>query len=142
MCSERFVFLFVLVALPPTLGCGDSLASVSGTVTLDGQPVGGSDRYGTVSFYREAGGGAPAIGIIDSSGNYTLNTGSNDGVEPGTYLVGISVKHITPPASQDAMPQATPITPARYASVGQSGFRHEVKPGRNTIDFDLSSKGP
>lgn len=111
-------------------------------MTLDGQPVGGPDKYGTVTFSRESGGGAPAVGIIDESGHYTVKTGAQDGIEPGTYLVSVSVKRITKPASRDSMPQATLITPAKYASVKESGFRNDVKPGRNAIDIALSSKGP
>jgi hypothetical protein len=120
-------------------GCTDGLARVSGQVTLDGQSAGGPDRYGTVSFYRASGGGAPAIGIIDESGRYALKTGSRNGVEPGTYLVGISVQRVSPPASPGDMPKATLISPKKYASVNESGFRYEVKPGSNSIDFALST---
>src|SRR4051812_33014495 len=75
-----------------TSGCGGSTAKVSGTVTLDGAPVEGSpDLYGTVSFFREGGGGAPAVGIIGSGGRYDLSTGTREGLEPGKYMVGISV---------------------------------------------------
>jgi hypothetical protein len=120
-------------------GCGNGLASVSGVVMLDGRQVGGADKYGTVTFVRESG-GAPVVGIIDESGHYTLKTGTQDGVEPGMYLVSIAVRKITPSAQQYGLAQATAITPARYASAAQSGLKNEVKPGRNTIDFNLSSK--
>jgi hypothetical protein len=127
------------LAVAITSGCSDGLANVSGQVTLDGHPAGGADQYGTVSFYRESGGGAPAIGIIDESGRYTLKTGSHDGVEPGTYVVGVSVQRVAPPASPGDLPKLTLISPKKYANVNESGFRHDVKPGSNTIDFALSS---
>jgi hypothetical protein len=133
--------LFALVVLIGLSGCGSELASVSGAVTLDGKAVPGGPQYsGTVSFYRDDGGGAPAIGRIDESGNYELRTGSQSGIEPGTYLVGIAVKRIDPPATDGAMPQLTLITPRRYTSITQSGLSEVVEPGRNTIDFELSSK--
>jgi hypothetical protein len=117
------------------------LASVNGTVTLDGQPIaGGQQIYGTVSFYRESGGGAPAVAIINDWGQYSLRTGGRSGIEPGAYLVGIAVKKVNPPAVPGGMPQAELITPRRYASVTQSGLREVVEPGSNTIDFELSSK--
>jgi hypothetical protein len=141
MTTRRVLLLLISVAAPVATGCGNGLASVSGTVTLDGQSVGGADKQGTVSFYRESGGGAPAIGIIDETGRYTLRTGAQEGVEPGTYLVAISINRITPPASQGGMPTATLITPKKYASVNESGFRYEVEPGTNSIDIALSSKG-
>jgi hypothetical protein len=141
MAARQFLILGTLLLLSVTAGCGDGLASVSGTITLDGQPVaGGGDKYATVSFCKEDGGGAPAIGILDSSGRYTLNTGARNGVEPGKYLVGVAVKKISPPATPNDMPQATLITPRKYASASQSGFTAEVQPGRNNFDFALSSK--
>jgi hypothetical protein len=123
-----------------TVGCGNGLARVSGTVTLDGQAViGGPEKYGTVSFYREAGGGAPAIGIIDSSGRYELKTGGQKGIEPGSYLVAIAVKRIAPPVQQYGLPQATLISPPKYSSVTESGLHADVQRGSNTIDFAMSS---
>jgi hypothetical protein len=141
MLSVRYITPIILFCLPLHLGCGGNLASVSGTVTIDGQPVAGSEQlYGTVSFYREQGGGAPAIAIIDGSGQYNLRTGSQAGVEPGTYLVGIAIKKITASTTPGGMPQAKLISPLRYASVSQSGFREVVAAGANQIDFELSSK--
>jgi hypothetical protein len=130
-----------LFALSVIVGCGNGLASVNGTVSLDGKPIaGGQQISGTVRFYREGGGGAPAIGRIDESGNYALKTGGREGVEPGTYLVGIAVKKINPPDIPGGMPRADLITPRRYASVTQSGLREVVEPGDNTIDFELATK--
>jgi hypothetical protein len=141
MRSARASFVIGMLAIPVFVGCGNGLASVEGTVTLDGQAVsGGPQIYGTVSFSREAGGGAPAIARIDEHGHYSMRTGGKEGIEPGTYLVGIAVKKVTPPGTPDGMPQATLITPPRYASVTQSGLREVVEAGNNTIDFALSSK--
>lgn len=139
MIAQRVFFLFL--ALPVFVGCSDGLATVSGTITLDGQPIAGGPRmYGTVNFYPESGSGVPAVGIIDGSGRYELKSGSRDGVEPGAYLVGIAVKKITMPTTPEGMPQPTLITPKKYASVTESGLREEVKPGSNLFDFALSSK--
>jgi hypothetical protein len=142
MSKERILLAALSVLTLVITGCGNGLASVTGAVTLDGQAITGPNKYGTVSFYRESGGGAPAIGIMDQTGHYTLKTGSADGIEPGTYRVAIAVKKVTPATQQDGLSTATLITPEKYSSTQQSGFRHEVKPGRNTIDFALSSKGP
>ena len=93
----------------------------------------------SVSFIREDGRGAASAGTIDESGHYMLMTGSQAGVEPGSYLVGVAAKQIVPPAKPDGMPQARLITPRKYAIVTESGFRADVKPGSNTLDFALSS---
>jgi hypothetical protein len=122
-------------------GCGSGQGYVTGLVTLDGKPVETSrQRNGTVCFYRESGGGAPAIGIIDESGRYTLKTGGAGGLEPGNYLVGIAIKELTQPTNGVDMPSAKLVTPAKYNNVAQSGLKAEVKPGSNTFDFALQSK--
>jgi hypothetical protein len=134
-------FLAVGMCAIVCTGCGNGLSAVSGTVTLDGQPVGGPGIFGTVTFSR-ASGGATGVGTIDQSGHYEIQTGSRNGVEPGAYSVAVSVKRVEPPANRDALPKATAISPEKYASAAQSGLRADVKPGRNSIDFALSSKGP
>jgi len=142
MVGGRILALLVLLSSLGLLGCGNGLAQVSGTVTLDGKPIeGGPEMNGTVNFVRDDGRGAPAIGIIDRSGHYTLRTGAREGVEPGSYLIGIAAKKVTPPSTPEGMPQAKLVTPPKYADITQSGFREDVKAGRNRFDFDLNSLG-
>jgi hypothetical protein len=130
-----------MFALSMLTGCGNGLADVSGTVTLDGTPVEGSrDVYGTVTFLREDGSGAPAIGIIQEAGRYDVSTGTRRGLQPGNYIVGVAVKEILPPAEAGGLTRPRRISPEKYARPEASGFRAEVKPGDNTFDFDLSSK--
>jgi hypothetical protein len=139
MAAQRT--LYWLVIFPLVVGCGDGLSSVTGTVTLDGKPIeGGPLMYGTVSFYRSGGGGAPAVGVIDESGRYSLKTGAREGIEPGKYDVGIAVKKVTLPTTAEGMPQPHLVTPEKYASTRDSGLRADVKPGNNTCDFALSSQ--
>ncbi len=129
------------IVVTSVTGCSNGMSSVSGTVTLDGQPIeGGPDYYGTVSFYREGGGGAPAIGIIKGAGRYTLATGAQHSLEPGTYLVGVAVKKILPPESPGGLTRPQQYSPMKYASPSDSGFKADVKPGNNTFDFALQSK--
>ena len=138
----RLAYYSWLLALPTLVGCGNGLSMVSGTVTLDGRPVEcGPDMYGTVSFYRANGGGAPATGLIDTSGRYRLNTGTRGGVSPGSYVVAIAVKKVTPAIGDLGMPQPHNITPPKYADVHNSGLTAVVQPGTNTIDFTLEPEG-
>jgi hypothetical protein len=134
LCSLMFALLTLT-------GCGNGLADVSGTVTLDGAPVeGSSDVYGTVTFQRDDGSGAPAVGIIQRAGRYEVSTGTQRGLAPGNYIVGVAVKKILPPAEPGGLTRPQRISAEKYARPEASGFRAEVKPGDNTFDFDLSSK--
>ena len=120
-------------------GCsGPNAASVSGSVTLDGQPL----TTGMVSFYP-AGDGTPATGSIDSSGNYSLSTGTDIGLAPGKYIA-IVVATKDPPQLYDktgAEIPPIPITPAKYGNTNTSDLRVEVKPGKNTVPLTLVSPG-
>lgn len=141
--SKDWILLAVFsVATLFISGCGNGLANVSGAVTLDGQALTGADKYGVITFYRESGGGSPAVGIMDETGHYAVKTGSQDGIAPGVYKVSVAVKKVIQPTQPGGLPTASLITPEKYSSTKQSGFRSEVKPGTNTIDFPLSSKGP
>jgi hypothetical protein len=130
----------VLLISLVTGGCGGRAATVNGTVTLDGAPVEGSpDLYGTVSFFREDGGGAPAVGIIGGGGHYDVATGGSKGLEPGNYMVAVSVKKILPPATPGGLTRPQRISPAKMTKPEESGLRADVKSGSNTFNFDLTS---
>lgn len=133
-----FSLVFASLAIS---GCGNGSASVTGTVTLDGVPVEGSpDLSGTVAFYREDGSGAPAVGVVKEDGLYELTTGSTHGLEPGNYMVAVSVKKILPPAEPGGLTRPQRLSDPKYAKPQESGFRADVQPGRNRFDFALESK--
>jgi hypothetical protein len=133
--------LGVLTVLTSLAGCGSDLATVGGIVTLDGKPVeGGPETYGTVTFARESG-GPPAVGIIKAGGAYVVATGSQAGMEPGTYLVGIAIKKVHPPTQPGGLSRPELVSPTKLASLKDSGLKREVLPGRNEFDFDLTSTG-
>jgi len=120
-------------------GCNRSSleADVSGTVTLDDQPIG----PGVVVFAR-AGGGSPAIGTIDAGGRYRLKTSRETGLAAGTYHVSVSIRE----RPVDIQPGERPppgklLIPEKYAQSATSGLEFEVQSGRNTIDIELTSSG-
>jgi hypothetical protein len=121
-------------------GCGDKLAQVEGTISLDGRPIAtDASVTGSVAFYPADGRGVPAVGIIDGNGRYEMSTVSQAGVAPGSYDVAISATRIIIP-EPGATPSGQPITPRRYASSKESNLHADVKPGNNTIDFKLESQ--
>lgn len=95
--------------------------------------------YGTVSFYKQGGGGAPAVGVIDSSGSYELKTGSSSGVEPGVYAVAVAVKKIHPPAEPGGLTRPERLSAVKFSNPADSGLVAEVEPGRNVFDFAITS---
>lgn len=141
-------------------GCGRSLppvAPVSGRVTVAGKPV----TTGAVWFYPSAS-GRPAIGQISPDGRYTLATfAAGDGALLGEHRVVIEAREIertsaAPPKAAAELPADLPeevrremeagmllrekvtwLVPEAYAAASTTPLRAAVKPGRNTIDFDL-----
>jgi hypothetical protein len=116
-----------------TLGCSKT-NTVSGKVTLDGQPL----TTGTVTFNPK--GEAPAaIGQIDSSGRYRLSVGTSANVAPGQYQVTIVAVELIAPTPTDPSPLPKKLLPAKYELPENPEMVREVKAGENVIDFDLKS---
>lgn len=79
-----------------------------------------------------------ATGLIDSSGRFNLATGGSARVAPGKYQVAISVVRLLP-RTEDVEQGTELITPAKYASLHESGLHADVTPGENRFSFDLNS---
>ena len=125
----------VLVFASIVGGCGGQGAQVTGTVTLDNEPL----TTGTVSFHPEQP-GPFAYGQIDSSGRYTLNTGTEEGLTPGNYTVTVDATELVPATPTNPEPLPKLLTPERYRDKTTSGIAVEVKPGSNEIPLELTSK--
>jgi len=126
----------MFLALGLLAGCGGQdgppRGTVSGKVTLDGQPLAGA----TVTFYPE--GGRPSVGITDESGNYELAyTADKSGAAVGKHTVRITTAQISGEGvSPDKMKEKLP---AKYND--QSELTVEVASGSNqNVNFDLTSK--
>jgi hypothetical protein len=130
-------FGFVIGCLLVAAGCsGDkvpSLGRVTGTITLDGQPL--SDA--TVIFDGTKPGEPAVIAKTDASGNYELYySRGHKGATIGEHTVHIS--SYQPPT--DEVPKAKKETiPAKYNV--KSELKATVTRGQNKIDFDLKSGG-
>jgi hypothetical protein len=130
--------LTLLLATGLLVGCsGSNSATVSGTVTLDNQPLPGAN----VSFYPADEKNAPAYGQTDAQGRYSLSTGADTGLAPGQYIA-VVVATKEPPQPYDATGAEIPpipITPAKYGDATKSDLRIEVKPGKNDLPLSLQS---
>jgi len=119
-------------------GCSDPLkdkrGEVSGTVTLDGQPV----AKGEIRFIPNGANSGPSTGGPITDGKYHIGyktgpaVGSNEVQFDGTRLTG---KKVTIKGSE--LDERVDVFPTKYQMV--SPEQRDVKPGKNTFDFDLKS---
>lgn len=111
-------------------GGGGGLGQVRGTVTLDGNPLPGAE----VLFTSEEGEGRAPKGRTDEAGRYELKMSLDQrGAPPGHYKVWISTGEA---GGTELIPERVP---SQYNH--NSELTADVTPGRNTIDFELSSEG-
>lgn len=135
-------FSIVMLATPLFLaacggsGDGPQLASVSGKVTFDGQPLSdASVEFAPIEVEQveEGVGGSGGNAATDESGKYTVRTGSQFGLQPGKYLVRIAK------TSYDDDGQEMQQIPARYNT--ESDLEVTIESGGNSsLDFKLESE--
>lgn len=124
-------------------GCGDRLASLTGAVTIDGQPA----PKGLSLEFTPVGEGSASYATTDAAGRFEAAfTFRKMGIEPGEHLVRLLPSQIESPLPEigaDGRPVETgqqaagpPRLPQRYF---QEIERITVAPGRNEHDFALSS---
>jgi hypothetical protein len=129
----RFPFrVFAAAATVAALsGCGSSprMGTVSGKVTLQGQPL----AAGTVQFTNEKL-GAGASGVLDATGTYRVETP----LPTGQYEVMILPP--PPPAPHEMNKAATlprSSIPAKFQNPKTSGLTATLQEGANSADFAL-----
>ncbi|MBM4090086.1 MAG: carboxypeptidase regulatory-like domain-containing protein [Planctomycetes bacterium] len=141
---SRLAFASVLSVI--ACGCGSQLTPVQGKVTYQGQVLAGAK----VSFY--AADGPMSSGMTDSSGQFSLVTGSEPGIEPGRYRVTVNkYSQATNTSSQaeiarmkmyqggsvPAPPQSD--LPKQYGDPSESTLEADVTgdPAQDVFVFDL-----
>jgi hypothetical protein len=118
-------------------GCGDGLGtcySVTGTVTVDGEPL----KDAQISFLPDTEKGnttpASAAGKV-ANGNYSLITKDRAGAPAGWYKVAINTQYPGGPEK--------PVTlPKNYSDASKSGLSVEVvaSPSPGAYDLKLKTK--
>ena len=134
--SSLFLLVASIVTVSFSSGCGSRggppLGTVTGKVTLDGEPVPGL----RITFIPEDR-GSPSYGGTDENGEYRLYFNQKRaGAELGSHKVIIENRE---PETDDSgkLIDDTPIVkiPKKYQQPGQ--LTADVSSGRNNIDFDL-----
>jgi hypothetical protein len=143
MAARSLSAAFLVLALAGCGGKGDpSHVGVSGTVTLNGEPLAGAQ----VTFIPT--GDTPGVGAgaqTGSDGRYQLiDRRGKTGTEPGTYKVTIS-KRIMPdgsevPADDKRPPIESPAReslPPKYCDSTRTELQAVVSAQGGTVDFSL-----
>jgi len=136
MISVRLVGLWFVAALMVTaLGCSNrDLGQVSGTVTLDGEPLADA-----MVIFTPMTGGRPAAGRTDAQGRYELIFDrAGAGAVHGEHFVEIRTadERILEDDSVEVIPERVP---AKYNATSE--LRRTVEEGSNVFDFELEGDG-
>lgn len=149
---HRILLVLPLFAILAVVGCGGGnqlkTNKVSGTVTLDGQPVEGANLGFSPVNTSE---GTPAGGRTDAAGRYRLQTplGKADaGTTPGRYKVTISKAKMVgtgqfrtgDQGKRVEDQQSVQLMPAKTADIKTTDIEVTVEnKGENVFNFDLKS---
>lgn len=113
-------------------GCGSGDAgTVSGTLTVDGEPSGGYFVY-----FEPTDGSAEAVGGAVADGSYRLTYGRGSTQIPvGEYRV-----YVTPTDLIDNVPMPKVKVEADYLNRDKTTLVKKVEAGTNVIDLDIPSR--
>jgi hypothetical protein len=127
--------LFWYLGLLALAGCGDGKSTVSGTVSLDGQPV----DNGTITFVNSEGGKLIREGAVISGGKFEAT------VLPGNFKIELNSQKVVGKRTQkgfDGKDETLEISeemfPDKYNV--KTELTQEIKRGSNPITLDLKSK--
>ena len=136
----RCLLVIVLGCTFFVTGCQKSLpATVSGVVTIDGQPLPEGDNYSGEVMFHPTGGGAPAYGQFLDGGKYLVQTGTTKGLTPGDYKITVRLVEIEPepPGGYQNAPGQKLISPPMYNDIERTDLTATVSDGKNTVDLNL-----
>lgn len=122
----------LLAAVVAGCGGGPDVASVTGTVNLDGKPL-----EGAMVVFTPVAGGRSSGGRTDATGHYELIFSEDrEGALPGEHLVRVSTfQKGDPDSGKQGVPEKVP---PKYNS--RSELKKTVKDEANVIDIDLESQ--
>ena len=125
--------LLLLLLSGSLLGCGPSVGTVTGEVTIDGKPM----ESGVISFVPADSNGEP-VTVDVKGGKYSLEAvaGEKKVQISAPVIVGKQKEYDGPDAPLMEITQES--LPPKYHSATELTF--EVKPGSNTKNWQLSTE--
>jgi hypothetical protein len=135
----RFFFI-AATGLLVAVGCNQSdTVPVTGTLTLNGQPVGDAEVMFNPAPDKP---GRMISAHTDSNGHFTLETARpGDGAAPGEYVITLGEYY--PPGKAPAMPKGGGLLPSRfppkYGDPAQSPLKATIERGKkNEFNFEVA----
>jgi hypothetical protein len=126
--------LLVVPLLAALAGCDSTKSSVTGAVTLDGEPV----RSGSIAFVKTEGDLAREGAVIQDGKFHAV-------LPPGKYKIELNAQKVVGTRKQkgfDGAEEVVELTdelfPPRYNS--NTELIEVIKPGANTLNFDLKGE--
>ena len=133
-----------MLAVLPACSKASKTEGVTGVITYNGEPLADA----TVKFLPTDATGSQSYGKTNEKGEYKLQTllGAADaGTTPGEYKVTVDCittvetgNMIEENGEEKPETVAESLIPAKYNNAETSGLTATVKPGDNTINFDLT----
>jgi hypothetical protein len=127
----RAIRVLLLALLTGLAGCGGP-SSLSGLVTLDGEPL--SDAG--IAFFPEQDEAEMVVGTTDQEGRYLITPAAGESIAYGKYKVVVSKRAQPTPAEVEAFITPEELIPAKYSDKSQTELIVEVKSGAE-IDLHL-----
>lgn len=131
--STLLVACVLLGQLFSAIGCGkQDWGYLSGTVKLNGQPVG----PGTLQLQPIDATHAGAMASFGDNGNYSVfSSGRKDGAHTGEYKVIVTGGEDF--GLEDSGPKPKSNIPARYSNPDTTELKVTIEPGKKNFDFEL-----
>lgn len=127
-----FGWLAASLLLVAACGCGPATGTVSGNVTIDGQPL---DK-GIISFAAAEGTAQPANADI-TNGRYSATMQAGKKFVQISATISVGKRKISPDPNVPLDDIWEERLPAKFNS--ESKLEFEVKPGANTKDWETQS---
>lgn len=128
MCRLKMTSLLFLLVLAGCGGNGVELATVEGTVTMDGRPL-----PGAFVRFMPVNGGRTASGRTDENGHYTMQYSvHDDGVLVGPARVAITTGSLEDPKHANET--------IAFEFNHETKLEVNVENKRNVFDFDVKSR--
>jgi hypothetical protein len=134
MPYRSIALLLAAVLFPIVSGCSDSnRGTVSGTVTIDSQPV----KAGSIAFFP-VDEKSPTSGATIADGQYTATVALGPAIVQIRVAKVVGQKKLYNTPDSPMMPIMHEVLPPKYNDASE--LRFDVKPGSNVKNFELSAK--